>query len=294
MNKKAVLVLTLGVIGVSAGSLFVRLADSPALATAAYRMTFSFLILAPFALVKARKEIFSLSKREKGSLRSGRFFPRLAFRDLDQFARSHLGREQRSLGQHHPHLGWDHRSPGHWRNNESVFLVGLRPLPGGGFRSLRKGFQPELRNRSRRQPGLGRRLFRRPLPDDRAKPQKEAFAPFLRHDLLRFGFRFSLDRRLGFRSASQRIFERHLGCPALLGRGLSNSRAYPLQLVPPVDQRRDRLARLARRTHRSHPARLGLPSPRAVDPAADGRGRLDSLWRFPRRPEQGAKSTQEV
>ena len=57
MNKKAVLVLTLGVIGVSTGSLFVRLADSPALATAAYRMTFSFLILAPLALTKSRKEI---------------------------------------------------------------------------------------------------------------------------------------------------------------------------------------------------------------------------------------------
>ena len=67
MNKKAVLVLTLGVIGVSTGSLFVRLADSPALATAAYRMTFAFLILTPFALAKSRKEIFSLSKREIGA-----------------------------------------------------------------------------------------------------------------------------------------------------------------------------------------------------------------------------------
>jgi len=79
MNKKAVLVLTLGVIGVSAGSLFVRLADSPALATAAYRMTFSFLILAPFALVKARKEIFSLSKREKGACALAGFFLALHF-----------------------------------------------------------------------------------------------------------------------------------------------------------------------------------------------------------------------
>ena len=75
MNKKAVLVLTLGVIGVSAGSLFVRLADSPALATAAYRMTFSFLILAPFALVKARKEIFSLSTRARGLRPCGFFSP---------------------------------------------------------------------------------------------------------------------------------------------------------------------------------------------------------------------------
>ena len=79
MNKKAVLVLTLGVIGVSAGSLFVRLADSPALATAAYRMTFSFLILAPFALIKARKEIFSLSKREKGACALAGFFLALHF-----------------------------------------------------------------------------------------------------------------------------------------------------------------------------------------------------------------------
>ena len=67
MNRKAGFVLALGVIGVSMGSLFVRLADSPALATAAYRMTFSFLMLLPFALLKTRKEIFSLSKREIGA-----------------------------------------------------------------------------------------------------------------------------------------------------------------------------------------------------------------------------------
>jgi drug/metabolite transporter (DMT)-like permease len=79
MNKKAILVLTLGVMGVSAGSLFVRLADSPALATAAYRMTFSFLMLLPLALLKRRKEIFSLSKREMGACALAGFFLALHF-----------------------------------------------------------------------------------------------------------------------------------------------------------------------------------------------------------------------
>ncbi|MDC0156409.1 DMT family transporter [Verrucomicrobia bacterium] len=74
MNRKAGFVLALGVIGVSMGSLFVRLADSPALATAAYRMTFSFLMLLPFALLKTRKEIFSLSKREIGACALAGFF----------------------------------------------------------------------------------------------------------------------------------------------------------------------------------------------------------------------------
>ena len=74
MNRKAGFVLALGVIGVSMGSLFVRLADSPALATAAYRMTFSFLMLLPFALLKTRKEIFSLSRREIGACALAGFF----------------------------------------------------------------------------------------------------------------------------------------------------------------------------------------------------------------------------
>ena len=74
MNRKAGFVLAFGVIGVSMGSLFVRLADSPALATAAYRMTFSFLMLLPFALLKTRKEIFSLSKREIGACALAGFF----------------------------------------------------------------------------------------------------------------------------------------------------------------------------------------------------------------------------
>jgi len=74
MKQNAGFVLALGVIGVSMGSLFVRLADSPALATAAYRMTFSFLMLLPFALLKTRKEIFSLSKREIGACALAGFF----------------------------------------------------------------------------------------------------------------------------------------------------------------------------------------------------------------------------
>jgi drug/metabolite transporter (DMT)-like permease len=58
------LILVLGVIGVSTGSIFVRLADAPALVTAAYRVGLASLILAPVALWKARQELSALSMRD--------------------------------------------------------------------------------------------------------------------------------------------------------------------------------------------------------------------------------------
>ena len=58
------LVLTIGVVGVSTGALFVRLADAPALVTAAYRLGIALLCLLPFAFWKARAEILSLTPRQ--------------------------------------------------------------------------------------------------------------------------------------------------------------------------------------------------------------------------------------
>jgi len=59
-----VLVLIIGIIGVSTGSIFARLADAPALVTAAYRVGLASLILVPLAAWKARDELRSLSFRD--------------------------------------------------------------------------------------------------------------------------------------------------------------------------------------------------------------------------------------
>jgi drug/metabolite transporter (DMT)-like permease len=56
--------LVIGVLAVSTGAIFARLADAPALVIAAYRVGLASLILAPFAWFKARHEIAALSKRE--------------------------------------------------------------------------------------------------------------------------------------------------------------------------------------------------------------------------------------
>ena len=58
--------LVAGVLAVSTGAIFARLADAPALVIAAYRVGLAVLILAPFAFWKARKEILSLPGRELG------------------------------------------------------------------------------------------------------------------------------------------------------------------------------------------------------------------------------------
>jgi len=57
-------ILVFGIIGVSTGSIFARLADAPALVTAAYRVGLASLILVPLAAWKARDELRSLSFRD--------------------------------------------------------------------------------------------------------------------------------------------------------------------------------------------------------------------------------------
>jgi len=72
-------VLIIGIIGVSTGSIFARLADAPALVTAAYRMGLAALILIPLAAWKAGAELRSLSGNDiKLVLLSG-FFLALHF-----------------------------------------------------------------------------------------------------------------------------------------------------------------------------------------------------------------------
>jgi drug/metabolite transporter (DMT)-like permease len=72
-------VLIIGIIGVSTGSIFARLADAPALVTAAYRMGLAALILIPLAVWKAREELRSLSLQDiKLAILSG-FFLALHF-----------------------------------------------------------------------------------------------------------------------------------------------------------------------------------------------------------------------
>ena len=57
-------ILIIGIIGVSTGSIFARLADAPALVTAAYRVGLASLIIVPLAAWKARDELRSLSFRD--------------------------------------------------------------------------------------------------------------------------------------------------------------------------------------------------------------------------------------
>ena len=74
-----IVVLIFGIIGVSTGAIFARLADAPALVTAAYRLGIAALILVPLAAWKARDEIRNLSIREyKLAVLSG-FFLALHF-----------------------------------------------------------------------------------------------------------------------------------------------------------------------------------------------------------------------
>jgi drug/metabolite transporter (DMT)-like permease len=67
-------VLIGGIIGVSTGAVFARLADAPALVTAAYRVGLAALILIPLAGWKARDELRQLSTRDiKLAMLSGFF-----------------------------------------------------------------------------------------------------------------------------------------------------------------------------------------------------------------------------
>lgn len=58
------IILLVGVLAVSSGAIFVRLAESPPLVTAAWRLTLATLILLPYALWKTRDEIGRLSRRD--------------------------------------------------------------------------------------------------------------------------------------------------------------------------------------------------------------------------------------
>ena len=58
---KSYIVLVFGIIGVSTGSIFARLADAPALVTAAYRLGLASAILIPLAAWKTRDELRKLS-----------------------------------------------------------------------------------------------------------------------------------------------------------------------------------------------------------------------------------------
>ncbi len=59
-----VLVILLGIVGISFGSILTRLANAPSLVIAAYRMILASLILAPFAGWQARDELRHLGRRE--------------------------------------------------------------------------------------------------------------------------------------------------------------------------------------------------------------------------------------
>lgn len=79
MKRAAAFVLAIGVMGVSTGALFVRLSEAPALTTAAYRMTFAFLLLAPFALLGSRGTISDLSRKDLAACILAGFFLALHF-----------------------------------------------------------------------------------------------------------------------------------------------------------------------------------------------------------------------
>jgi len=58
------LALGIGIMAVSTGAIFARLADAPPLVIAAYRVGLATLVLIPLALWKAREELFNLSRRD--------------------------------------------------------------------------------------------------------------------------------------------------------------------------------------------------------------------------------------
>lgn len=68
MSEKPVvnpyLAILAGVVAVSFSSLFVRLSVAPPLITAAYRLLFTFLLVAPYTLIRHRRELFAMKPRE--------------------------------------------------------------------------------------------------------------------------------------------------------------------------------------------------------------------------------------
>lgn len=64
MDRKILLGLALGILSVSTGSLFARLAEAPPLVISAYRIGAATLFLAPFALTRCRHEYRALSRAD--------------------------------------------------------------------------------------------------------------------------------------------------------------------------------------------------------------------------------------
>ncbi len=73
------LVLTIGVLAVSHGAIFVRLADAPALVTAAWRLGFSMAVLVPLTFVHARHELKRLTRHDYTLAAAAGFFLALHF-----------------------------------------------------------------------------------------------------------------------------------------------------------------------------------------------------------------------
>jgi drug/metabolite transporter (DMT)-like permease len=63
-HARLILQLTAGILAVSCGSIFVRLASAPALAIAAYRMVWATLLFAPFLLRGPARDLTRLGRRE--------------------------------------------------------------------------------------------------------------------------------------------------------------------------------------------------------------------------------------
>lgn len=73
-SAKPFIGLTVGVVAVSFAAIFIRWADAPSLAIAAYRLTIASLILAPVVWLRARDELQVLTRREvRLALLSGAF-----------------------------------------------------------------------------------------------------------------------------------------------------------------------------------------------------------------------------
>lgn len=73
------LVVFSGIMAISTGAIFARLADAPALVIAAYRVGLATLILSPYALVKLRGELTALSRKDLGFAALSGFFLAMHF-----------------------------------------------------------------------------------------------------------------------------------------------------------------------------------------------------------------------
>lgn len=60
------LAVLVGVFAISFSALFVRLSSAPSMIIATYRLLFTFLLLAPFTLIRHRQDLHALPRRERG------------------------------------------------------------------------------------------------------------------------------------------------------------------------------------------------------------------------------------